>query len=52
MGTWTEYNSNEMKCSNWGERRIPFSGDLDIGAGEFSPNPKYFDKGWENLKIE
>jgi hypothetical protein len=52
IGTWTGFNSNEVKCCNWGECRIPFSEDLDIGAGEFSPNPKYFDKGWKDFKIE
>ncbi|SHG02315.1 hypothetical protein SAMN05444274_12016, partial [Mariniphaga anaerophila] len=26
--------------------------DLDIGAAEFSPNSKYYDKGWEDMKIE
>jgi hypothetical protein len=52
IGTWSEYNSNSYKICNWGEMRIPFSGDLDIGAAEFSPNSKYFDKGWEDLKIE
>ena len=47
VGTWTGYDSDIIKVCNWGEHRIPFSGDLDIGAGGFSPNPKYFDKGWE-----
>lgn len=47
IGTWSEYGSAENKTCNWGIRRIPFSEDLDIGAGEFSANPKYKDKGWE-----
>lgn len=46
-GTWTSYKTNVSKKCNWGDYRIPNSGDLDIGAGEFSPNPKYFDKGWK-----
>lgn len=33
----------------WGHYRIPNSGDLDIGAGEFSPNPKYLSNGWGNF---
>jgi len=46
-GIWTAYKSRiENKVANWGEYRIPFSGDLDIGAGEFSANPKYKDRGW------
>lgn len=50
VGTWTEYGKSKSRVCNWGEIRIPFSGDLDIGAGEFSVNPKYFDKGWQNLR--
>lgn len=42
VGTWSGYNPETRKVYNWGERRIPFSGDLDIGAGEFSPNSKYY----------
>lgn len=47
IGTWTEYSSSNPKTCNWGVRRIPNSGDLDIGAGEFSVNPNYKDLGWE-----
>ncbi len=47
VGTWTSYKDSIPKKCNWGEKRIPNSGDLDIGAGLFSPNPKYFNKGWE-----
>ena len=52
VGTWSEYNVKAYKVCNWGEHRIPFSGDLDIGAAEFSPNSKYYDKGWDDLKIK
>jgi hypothetical protein len=52
VGVWTDYKTKTEKTCNWGEHRIPFSGDLDIGAAEFSPNPKYFSKGWQDLKIE
>ncbi len=45
-GIWTEYGNSKSKPCNWGEYRIPISGDLDIGAGYFSPNPNYSDKGW------
>lgn len=50
VGTWIEYEKSERKICNWGEYRIPFSGDLDIGAGEFSVNPKYYKYGWKNFK--
>ena len=46
IGTWTQYKKHKGKPCNWGENRITFSGDLDIGAGEFSVNPKYYDVGW------
>jgi hypothetical protein len=51
-GTWKEYGKNESTVCNWGMYRIPFSGDLDVGAGEFSPNPNYFEKGWKDYKAE
>jgi len=47
-GTWKDYKSNITLTCNWGDYRIPFSGDLDIGAGEFSVNEKYIKNGWEN----
>jgi hypothetical protein len=50
-GTWEDNTNGTKKTCNWGDRRIPFSGDLDIGVGEFSPNPKYIGKGWEDLTI-
>lgn len=50
VGTWTEYGKQEGKPCNWGEYGIPFSNDLDIGAGEFSVNPKYYDVGWNEFR--
>ena len=51
-GTWKDYRTVETKVCNWGMYRIPFSGDLDIGAAEFSPDKKYKEKGWADLMIE
>ena len=48
LSTWTQYGATQGKVANWGENRIPFSGDLDIGADEFSVNPKYLDNGWRD----
>jgi hypothetical protein len=45
-GTWTENGKILEKQANWGEYRIPNSGDLDIGAGEFGADPKYSESGW------
>jgi len=50
IGTWSAYGSHIVKICNWGEYRIPFSGDLDIGAGEFGVDPKYYNQGWEEYK--
>ncbi|MDO3642771.1 hypothetical protein [Mucilaginibacter sp. L3T2-6] len=49
-GKWTSYTSHITKACNWGDFRIPQSGDLDIGAGEFSPNTKYLKNGWQTLR--
>jgi len=49
-GTWTSYKSGIIKKCNWGDYRIPNSGDLDIGAGEFSPNEKYLQYGWQIIR--
>lgn len=45
-GTWTAYGEKQSKKANWGEYRIPDSGDLDVGVDEFTVNPKYKDNGW------
>lgn len=52
IGSWNEYGSDIIKTCNWGEYRIPFSGDLDIGAAEFGVNPKYYSQGWNKFKME
>jgi hypothetical protein len=50
VGQWIGYKNNLIKRCNWGDFRVPNSGDLDIGAGEFSPNAKYLKYGWQNLR--
>jgi hypothetical protein len=52
LGEWIGYKSKLIKRCNWGDFRAPNSGDLDIGAGEFSPNEKYLKFGWENIPEE
>ena len=47
VGTWTSFATGKTMRCNWGDYRIPNSGAFDIGAGEFSPNPKYYASGWE-----
>jgi len=48
VGIWRSYRTGQKKICNWGLYRIPFSDDLDIGAGYFSPNKKYWKYGWYN----
>jgi len=45
-GTWKAYGSTASKKCNWGDFRIPDSGDLDGGAGEFSPSQQYYQSDW------
>ncbi|QPH85040.1 hypothetical protein [Campylobacter concisus] len=44
-----EVGKMQTRPCAWGHYRIPNSGDLDIGAGEFSPNPKYLGNGWSDF---
>lgn len=48
VGTWTSYSGTITKVCNWGDHRIPMSGDLDNGAGEFHPADQYRSNGWES----
>jgi hypothetical protein len=50
VGNWTSYKTRTSKIANWGDYRIPLSGDLDIGAGEFSPDDKYVANGWHSYR--
>ena len=47
VGTWTGYATSRAVRCNWGDYRVPNAGPLDIGAGEFSPDPKYYSAGWQ-----
>ena len=50
FGTWTSYNTKKTSVASWGEYRIPCSGDFDLGDGDFGPNPKYWQYGWEEFR--
>jgi len=52
VGQWISNKTKLIKTCNWGDYRIPESGDLDIGAGEFSPNENYLQFGWQSIKDE
>jgi len=49
-GSWTSYKTNKSKKCNWGDYRIPDSGDLDIGVGEFCVADKYLQNGWQTYR--
>lgn len=48
-GTWTGYGKTNEIITNWGDSRIPNSGDLDVGTSEFGPNKKYQEYGWDSF---
>ena len=48
---WTSFKTGKSKKCNWGDFRIPDSGNLDIGAGEFSADDKYVKYGWGNYRL-
>lgn len=48
QGNWSGYKTGATKVCNWGDLRIPESCGMDIGAGEFAPDPKYAPKGWQS----
>ena len=50
VGQWTPYGGNLSKRCNWGDFRIPNSGNFDIGAGEFSPDDQYLKFGWQTVR--
>jgi len=51
IGTWKIYSAGKKKICNWADFRVPkANNDFDIGAAEFSPDKKYYDKGWENYQ--
>ncbi len=49
VGTWKDVYKNTTSMCNWGDYRIPNSGNFDIGAGDFSPNTKDISLGWQSI---
>ena len=47
---WKRYKTDSVKRCNWGDYRIPACGDLDEGAGGFSPSDKYLMNGWQDYR--
>jgi hypothetical protein len=51
-GTWTSYKTSASKKCHWGDYRIPDSGDLDVGTGEFAVSEKYIKNGWGGYMLK
>jgi hypothetical protein len=50
VGTWISLTTKSPKVCNWGDFRVPFSGDLDMGACCFSPADEYLQFGWQTVR--
>lgn len=50
VGIWRSNDDSIKLTCNWGDHRIPLSGDLDGGAGEFSPIDKFLQYGWQTYR--
>jgi hypothetical protein len=48
-GEWKDYKKQKGIVANWGDSRIPNSGDLDVGTSEFGINLKYQMYGWDSF---
>ncbi len=46
FGNFYPYGTEEIMKANWGDKRIPDSGLLDVGKEKFQPSFRYLDKGW------
>lgn len=50
VGTWRSYKHPAIvKRCMWGDNRLPFRFDFDIGVGEIRVNPKYSSPEWDNF---
>lgn len=48
VGTWRSYDNPALvKRCMWGDYRLPFRFDFDIGDGEIRVNPKYASPEWD-----
>lgn len=50
VGTWQSYkNPTIIKRCMWGDCRLPFRFDFDIGSEEIRVNPKYASPEWDRF---
>jgi hypothetical protein len=51
VGIWKGNSVEKEKICNWADFRVPKANqDFDIGAGDFSPSEKYYEKGWADYQ--
>lgn len=51
-GTWEGYYPWEEMDANWGDFRIPFSTQLDMGLESFKPSFNFLKNGWQEYLDE
>jgi hypothetical protein len=49
VGTWTGHPTGKPKKCIWGDHRLPFTFDFDVGDGDVHVNDKYKENGWDSF---
>ena len=52
VGIWQNYKTKALKRCIWGEYRLPYTFDFDIGDEDMRVNPKYNSPEWEEWQSE
>jgi hypothetical protein len=52
FGQWEGYYPYEVMDANWGDYRIPYSTQLDMGLDAFKPSFNFLDQGWQEYLDE
>lgn len=52
VGIWQSYKTKTAKRCVWGDYRLPYTFDFDIGGEDMRVNPKYNSPEWEQWESE
>lgn len=52
VGIWQSYKTKAVKKCIWGDYRLPYTFDFDIGDEDMRVNPKYNSPEWEEWQSE
>ena len=52
VGIWQSYKAKAVKRCVWGDYRLPYTFDFDIGSEDMRINPKYNSPEWEQWQYE